>query len=146
MSDSLSSNIAYLKPSETVAISAETKRRRAEGEDIVDLSVGEPDFNTPKAASDAGIAAILKGYTRYPPNIGIPELRAAVARNLSLMSGEPGDQSGSDRDQLRVEAVDLQRLFHALRSQGQGADPVAGVGFLSADCASVPGRAGHGAR
>ena len=87
MSDSLSSNLAYLKASETVAISAETKRRRAAGEEIVDLSVGEPDFDTPKLVGEAGITAIQKGYTRYPPNAGIVELRTAIARNLSLMSG-----------------------------------------------------------
>ncbi len=109
MSDSLSSNIAYLKPSETVAISAETKRRRAEGQDIVDLSVGEPDFNTPKAASDAGIAAILKGYTRYPPNIGIPELRAAVARNLSLMSGS----RAINPDQIVISSGSKHSIFNA---------------------------------
>ena len=87
MSDSLSPNLAYLKPSETVAISNETKRRRAAGENIIDMSVGEPDFDTPKLVADAGIQAIQKGYTRYAANPGIVELRAAVARNLSLMSG-----------------------------------------------------------
>jgi aspartate aminotransferase len=109
MPDNLSSNVAYLKPSETVAISNETKRRRAEGEDIIDLSVGEPDFNTPKAASDAGIAAILKGYTRYPANIGIPELRAAVARNLSLMSGS----RAINPDQIVISSGSKQSIFNA---------------------------------
>ncbi len=87
MPDPLSSNLAYLKPSETVAISAETKRRRALGEDVLDLSVGEPDFDTPQAAAQAGVQAIQKGMTRYPPNVGIPELRTAIGRQLSLMSG-----------------------------------------------------------
>ncbi len=109
MSDSLSSNLAYLKPSETVAISNETKRRRAAGEDIVDLSVGEPDFDTPKAASDAGIAAIQKGYTRYPPNIGIPELRTAIARNMSLMSGG----RAINPDQIVISSGSKQSIFNA---------------------------------
>jgi aspartate/methionine/tyrosine aminotransferase len=109
MSDSLSSNLAYLKPSETVAISNETKRRRAAGEDIVDLSVGEPDFDTPKAACDAGITAIQKGYTRYPPNAGIVELRTAVARNLSLMSaGRP-----MNPDQIIISSGSKQSIFNA---------------------------------
>jgi len=109
MSDSLSSNLAYLKPSETVAISNETKRRRAAGEDIVDLSVGEPDFDTPKAACDAGIAAIQKGYTRYPPNAGIVELRTAVARNLSLMSaGRP-----INPDQIIISSGSKQSIFNS---------------------------------
>ena len=74
MPDALSQNLAYIRPSETVAISAETKRRRASGEDVLDLSVGEPDFDTPSIAAQAGIQAIQKGLTRYPPNIGIIEL------------------------------------------------------------------------
>jgi len=109
MSESLSSNLAYLKPSETVAISTEARRRRAAGEDIVDLSVGEPDFDTPKAASDAGIAAIQKGYTRYPANIGIPELRAAVARNMSLMSGG----RAMNPDQIVISSGSKQSIFNA---------------------------------
>jgi aspartate aminotransferase len=109
MSDSLSSNLAYLKPSETVAISNETKRRRAAGEDIVDLSVGEPDFDTPRVASDAGIAAIQKGYTRYPANIGIPELRTAIARNMSLMSGG----RAINPDQIVISSGSKQSIFNA---------------------------------
>ncbi len=109
MSDSLSSNLAYLKPSETVAISNETKRRRAAGEDIVDLSVGEPDFDTPKVACDAGIAAIQKGYTRYPPNIGIAELRTAIAHNLSLMSGG----RALNPDQIVISSGSKQSIFNA---------------------------------
>ncbi len=109
MADSLSSNVAYLKPSETVAISNETKRRRAEGEDIVDLSVGEPDFDTPKVASDAGITAIQKGNTRYPANIGIPELRAAIARNMSLMSGG----RAINPDQIVISSGSKQSIFNA---------------------------------
>jgi aspartate aminotransferase len=87
MPDPLSPNVAQLKPSETVAISAECKRRRAAGEKVFDCSVGEPDFDTPSAIADAAIAAIRKGHTRYPPNNGIAELRTAMARHLSLLSG-----------------------------------------------------------
>ncbi len=109
MSEPLSSNIAYLKPSETVAISSETKRRRAAGEDVIDLSVGEPDFDTPKAVADAGIQAIQKGHTRYPPNIGIPDLRAAIAHDLSLMSnGRP-----VNADNIVVSSGSKQAIFNA---------------------------------
>ena len=109
MSDSLSSNLAYLKASETVAISAETKRRRAAGEDIVDLSLGEPDFDTPKLVGEAGITAIQKGYTRYPPNAGIVELRTAIARNLSLMSGG----RALNPDQIVISNGSKQSIFNA---------------------------------
>ena len=71
MPDALSINVQNLKASETVAISNEAKRRKAAGEDVLDLGVGEPDFDTPGPAAQAGIQAIQKGLTRYPPNVGI---------------------------------------------------------------------------
>ncbi len=86
MPDGLSENLAYLEPSQTVAISNEAKRRIAAGEDVIDLGVGEPDFGTPARVSQAGIEAINRGKTRYAPNAGIPELRTAVAVNLSRLS------------------------------------------------------------
>lgn len=86
MPDPLSLNLVHLTPSETVAISAECRRRKAGGEDVFDLSIGEPDFDTPAVIAQAGIQAIQRGMTRYPPNQGIPELRTAIARHLSLLS------------------------------------------------------------
>jgi aspartate aminotransferase len=109
MSEQLSPNIAYLKPSDTVAISAETKRRRAAGEDVVDLSVGEPDFDTPKAVAEAAMQAINKGETRYPPNIGIADLRAAIAHDLSMMSGG----RAVNADNLVVSNGSKQSIFNA---------------------------------
>jgi aspartate aminotransferase len=109
MPDALSQNLAYIRPSETVAISAETKRRRAAGEDVLDLSVGEPDFDTPSVAAQAGIQAIQKGMTRYPPNIGIIELRTAIARSLSLMSGG----RPVNPDQIVVSSGSKQAIFNA---------------------------------
>jgi aspartate/methionine/tyrosine aminotransferase len=87
MPDPLSPNMQHIKGSETVAISNEAKRRRAAGEDVLDLSVGEPDFDTPAPVAQAGIQAIQKGLTRYPPNIGLADLRAAMARRMSGLSG-----------------------------------------------------------
>ena len=82
-----SQNLQHLTPSETMVISQDAQRRRAAGEDIVDLSAGEPDFDTPRLAAEEGIKAIQQGKTHYPPNAGILELRAAAARQLSLLSG-----------------------------------------------------------
>jgi aspartate aminotransferase len=109
MPDPLSLNLANLKPSETVAISAETKRRKALGEDVLDLSVGEPDFDTPAAVQAAAVQAIQKGMTRYPPNIGIVELRAAIARHLSLLSGG----RAVNADHIVVSSGSKQCLFNA---------------------------------
>ncbi len=109
MPDPLSPNVQHLKGSETVAISNEAKRRRAAGEDVLDLSVGEPDFDTPAAAAQAGIQAIEKGMTRYPPNIGLVELRAAMARRLSLLSaGRP-----VNADNIVVSSGSKQSIFNA---------------------------------
>ena len=109
MPDPLSPNVQHLKGSETVAISNEAKRRRAAGEDVLDLSVGEPDFDTPAAAAQAGIQAIQKGMTRYPPNIGLAELRSAIARRLSLLSnGRP-----VNADNIVVSSGSKQSIFNA---------------------------------
>jgi aspartate/methionine/tyrosine aminotransferase len=109
MPDSLSPNVQHLRASETVAISNETKRRRAAGEDVYDLSVGEPDFDSPQPVAQAGIQAIQKGMTRYPPNVGIAELRRGIAAQLSRMSGG----RPVDPDQLVVSSGSKQSIFNA---------------------------------
>lgn len=109
MPDQLSPNLVHLKPSETVAISNETKRRRALGEDVIDLSVGEPDFDTPALVVQAGIQAIQKGMTRYAPNIGIADLRSAMARRLSLLSGG----RAVNADNIIVSNGSKQAIFNA---------------------------------
>src|SRR5437764_15298226 len=83
----LSPNLQHLETSATIAISQEAKRRKAAGEDVIDLGAGEPDFLTPSIPSDAGVRAIRDGKTHYPANEGIHELRAAGAKHLSLLSG-----------------------------------------------------------
>jgi aspartate aminotransferase len=109
MPDPLSPNVQHLKASETVAISNEAKRRKAAGEDVLDLGVGEPDFDTPSAVAMAGIQAIQKGMTRYPPNVGIADLRKGIASALSRMSG--GRQV--DPDLITVSSGSKQSIFNA---------------------------------
>jgi aspartate aminotransferase len=109
MPDPLSPNVQHLKGSETVAISNEAKGRRAAGEDVLDLSVGEPDFDTPAPASQAGVQAIQKGMTRYPPNVGLVELRSAIARRLSLLSGG----RAVNPDNIVVSSGSKQSIFNA---------------------------------
>ena len=105
----LSANLAHIKGSETIAINAEARRLRALGKDVVDLSVGEPDFDTPSAAAQAGVQAIQKGLTRYPPNTGIADLRNAIATHLSQLSGG----RVVDPDRLVVSSGSKQSLFNA---------------------------------
>jgi aspartate aminotransferase len=109
MPDPLSLNVQHLKASETVAISNEAKRRRAAGEDVLDLGVGEPDFDTPAPAAQAGIQAIQRGMTRYPPNVGIAELRRAIADDLSRMSGG----RPVDPENIVVSSGSKQSIFNA---------------------------------
>lgn len=81
-----SPNVASLQPSATMAIATRAKQLKAAGKDVVDLCVGEPDFNTPEFIAEAGIQAIREGKTRYTPAAGIPELRSAIAADLSRLA------------------------------------------------------------
>ncbi len=109
MHDQLSQNLRHLSSSETVAISTEAKRRQAAGEDVIDLGAGEPDFDTPASVCAAGVAAIQAGKTRYPPNIGIAELRRAMASNLSSLS----DGRPVDPERIVITTGSKQALFNA---------------------------------
>ena len=79
MDYSLSSRVASLAPSLTLAISAKAKELRAKGEDVIGFGAGEPDFDTPQHIKDAAAQALADGFTKYTPSSGIPELRQAVA-------------------------------------------------------------------
>jgi len=63
-------------------ISAMAKKLNAAGLDVIDLGVGEPDFDTPTNICDAAINSLQRGDTHYIPTSGIPELRAAIAEKL----------------------------------------------------------------
>jgi aspartate/methionine/tyrosine aminotransferase len=77
----ISDKVNQIGASPTLKISAKAKAMRAEGIDIVDLSVGEPDFPSPENAKAAGIRAIQQNLTKYTENEGIPALKkAALAR------------------------------------------------------------------
>ncbi len=74
----LSNRIQSVKPSATLAIAATASRLRAEGEDIISLSIGEPDFDTPEHIKTAAIDAINNGQTRYTAVDGTVELKQAI--------------------------------------------------------------------
>jgi aspartate aminotransferase len=104
----LSPNLQHLETSATIAISQEAKRRKATGEDVIDLGAGEPDFPTPSIPADAGARAIREGKTHYPANEGILELRAAAAKHLSLLSGG----RAVNADNIVVSTGSKQSLFN----------------------------------
>lgn len=73
---------AAIAPSATLAISAKAKQMKAEGIDVVNFGVGEPDFPTPENVKEAGIQAIRDNKTKYTPAAGILELRKAVCKRM----------------------------------------------------------------
>src|SRR2546429_6967194 len=108
----LSPNLHHLETSATIAISQEAKRRKAAGEDVIDLGAGEPDFPTPSLPSDAGVRAIREGKTHYPANEGILELRAAAAKHLSLVSvGRPVNADNIVASHGSQQSM-VHRVFH----------------------------------
>jgi aspartate aminotransferase len=82
MAFGLSDRVKNIAPSPTLSIDAKTKAMIAEGIDVVNLSVGEPDFGTPDIACEAGKVAIDKQFTKYTAVPGIVELRKKVAAQL----------------------------------------------------------------
>lgn len=83
----LANRMASLEPSATLAMAARAGAMKAAGVDVIDLSVGEPDFPTPEHICRAGEEAIAAGKTKYTPAAGIPALREAVAADYARRSG-----------------------------------------------------------
>jgi aspartate aminotransferase len=71
-----------ISPSQTIAIATKARALKAEGRDIIGLSAGEPDFDTPQFIKDAASAAIQAGQTKYTDVAGTPALRRAVAEKF----------------------------------------------------------------
>ncbi len=79
--------ISRIEPSITLAITAKAKAMKAEGIDVVSLSAGEPDFDTPDNIKQAAIRAIDEGMTKYTPAVGTPALRKAVVEKFRNDNG-----------------------------------------------------------
>lgn len=78
----LSARLNRLEPSATLAMSQKSAELKAQGVDVINLSVGEPDFNTPESIKDAAHKAIDDNYTHYSPVPGYPVLRQAIVDKL----------------------------------------------------------------
>ena len=72
---------------QTIKMAKLSRELKAQGANIIDLSLGEPDFRTPQHICDAATAAMAEGYTKYPPVAGFPELKAAICRKLERDNG-----------------------------------------------------------
>lgn len=82
MNKTLSNRINNLSESQTLAMTRMSRELQAEGKDVISLSIGEPDFDTPQLIKDAAKKAIDENYTHYTPVPGYPELRKAAANKL----------------------------------------------------------------
>jgi aspartate aminotransferase len=115
----LSDALARIKPSPTVAITAHALGLKAEGRDIISLSAGEPDFDTPANIRAAAKAAIDRGATRYTAPEGIPELRAAIVAKFARENG-----LAYAADEVVVSTGGKQVLFNALLATVNPGDEV----------------------
>jgi len=115
----LSNRVQKVKPSATLAITAKAAELRASGKNIISLSVGEPDFETPKAAREAGIAAINAGFTRYTAVPGIPELRKAIAAKF-----QKDNDLDYEADDILVSTGGKQCIYNLLQAMINPGDEV----------------------
>lgn len=83
----LSNRLNRLSPSATLAMSQKSGELKAQGIDIINMSVGEPDFNTPDHIKAAAVKAVEENWSRYSPVAGYPALREAIAAKLKNENG-----------------------------------------------------------
>ena len=76
-----------IKPSATMVLTQKARDLKASGRDVISLTVGEPDFDTPDNIKNAAIEALRNGQTKYPPVLGIPPLREAIAQKFKRENG-----------------------------------------------------------
>ncbi|CAI6012220.1 unnamed protein product [Closterium sp. NIES-65] len=79
--------VAGLAASRTAQLTDAARALKAQGIPLIELAAGEPDFDTPKEIVEAGVAALRQGFTRYAPNQGTLELRAAICEKLKTENG-----------------------------------------------------------
>ncbi|RVT41708.1 pyridoxal phosphate-dependent aminotransferase [Sphingobium algorifonticola] len=104
-----SAALGRIQPSATLAMSARVNALKAAGVDVIGLSAGEPDFDTPDFIKDAAIAAIRSGQTKYTDVDGTPAVKDAVALKFKRDNG-----LAYDRSQISVNAGGKHTLFNAL--------------------------------
>jgi aspartate aminotransferase len=83
----IADSLNRIQPSATIAVSMKARQLQAAGRDIISLSAGEPDFDTPENIKAAAIRAMAAGKTKYTDVDGIPELKAAIVRKFARENG-----------------------------------------------------------
>lgn len=115
----ISDSLNRIQPSATISISNKAMALKVEGRDIIGLSAGEPDFDTPDNIKEAAIAAIRKGQTKYTNVDGIPELKKAIVAKFKRENGLDYKVS-----QVSVGTGGKQILFNALLATVNPGDEV----------------------
>jgi aspartate aminotransferase len=110
--------VERVEPSATLAISNLASQLEADGVDVVDLSVGEPDFPTPENVVEAGKQAMDDGHTGYAPSNGIPPLKEAIVEKLA------GDGLEYGTDELIVTPGAKQALYETFQALVDDGDEV----------------------
>ena len=118
MSFDFAARVERVEPSATLAISNKASELEAQGVDVVDLSVGEPDFPTPENVVEAGKAAMDAGHTGYTPSNGIPQLREAIAAKLR------SDGVDAESDEVIVTPGGKQALYETFQTLIDDGDEV----------------------
>ena len=85
--EQLSNRLNRLAPSATLAMSQKSNEMKAQGIDVINMSVGEPDFNTPEAIKEAAKKAVDENYSKYSPVPGYASLRKAIVEKLKRENG-----------------------------------------------------------
>ncbi len=115
----LSKTLERVKPSPTIAITAMAAELKAAGRDVIGLSAGEPDFDTPQNIKDAAVAAIAAGKTKYTAPDGIIELKQAICAKLARENGLSYEPA-----QISVGTGGKQTLYNALMATLNPGDEV----------------------
>ena len=111
MSNRFAARVAQVKPSATIAMSAKAAELRAAGKDVISLSMGEPDFDTPEHIRKAAIEAIESGQTRYTPVDGTPELKQAIISKF-----QRDNELAYEPDQILVSTGAKQSLYNLMQA------------------------------
>lgn len=119
MTIKLSQRVQNIKPSPTLAITARAAALRAEGNDIIGLGAGEPDFDTPEHIKDAAITAIHNGMTKYTAVDGTADLKHAIIKKFSRDNG-----LSYEANQILVSVGGKQSFFNLAQAMLESGDEV----------------------
>ncbi len=120
----LAERITQLGTESAFDVLVKARALEAEGKDVVHLEIGEPDFTTPPNIVEAGIKALRDGWTHYGPAAGFPELRQAIAEQVSRTRGNPSNPINVDPDEVVVTPGAKPIMFYTMLALVEPGDEV----------------------